>query len=44
MPVEGKLMQGFEGLDVGDRIRVALTAVDIQRGFIDFKKAHSAKH
>lgn len=38
VPVEGKLMQGFEGLDVGDRIRVALTAVDVQRGFIDFKR------
>lgn len=37
MPVEGKLMQGFDGLDVGDRIRVQLTAVDVQRGFIDFK-------
>lgn len=38
VPIEGKLMQGFEGLDVGDRIRVALTAVDVQRGFIDFKR------
>jgi exoribonuclease-2 len=42
VPVEGKLMQGFEGLDVGDRIRVALTAVNVQRGFIDFKKVHSS--
>jgi exoribonuclease-2 len=23
-PVEGKLIQGFEGLDVGDRVRVEL--------------------
>jgi len=38
VPVEGKLMQGFEGLDVGDRIRVKLTAVDVQRGFIDFER------
>lgn len=37
VPVEGKLMQGFEGLDVGDRIRVVLTAVNVQHGFIDFK-------
>lgn len=44
VPVEGKLMQGFEGLDVGDRIRVALTAVDVQRGFIDFKKVDSSSH
>jgi VacB/RNase II family 3'-5' exoribonuclease len=42
VPVEGKLMQGFEGLDVGDRIRVALTAVDVQRGFIDFRKIDSS--
>jgi VacB/RNase II family 3'-5' exoribonuclease len=37
-PVEGKLMQGFEGVDVGDRIRVQLIGVDVERGFIDFKK------
>ena len=43
VPVEGKLMQGFEGLDVGDRVQVALTAVNVQRGFIDFKKVHSSK-
>ncbi len=43
VPVEGKLMQGFEGLDVGDRIRVALTAVDVQRGFIDFKRVGAGK-
>lgn len=43
MPVEGKLMQGFEGLDVGDRIQVKLTAVDVQRGFIDFKKVGSSR-
>ncbi len=38
MPVEGKLVAGFEGVDVGDRVRVKLTSVDVQRGFIDFKK------
>jgi ribonuclease R len=38
MPVEGKLVAGFDGLDVGQRIRVRLTSIDIQRGFIDFKK------
>jgi VacB/RNase II family 3'-5' exoribonuclease len=40
MPVEGKLVSGFEGIDVGDRIRVQLTSVDVQRGFIDFRKIH----
>ena len=44
VPVEGKLVQGFEDMDVGDRIRVKLTSVDVQQGFIDFKKASSAKH
>jgi VacB/RNase II family 3'-5' exoribonuclease len=38
-PVEGKLMRGFEGLDVGDRVRVRLTHTDARRGFIDFVKA-----
>jgi hypothetical protein len=43
MPVEGKLVGGFEGLDVGHRLRVQLISLDIQRGFIDFKKANSSR-
>lgn len=35
-PVEGKLTRGGEGLDVGDRVRVRLVAVDVERGFLDF--------
>lgn len=35
-PVEGRLMRGEQGLDVGDRIRVTLLNTDPQRGFIDF--------
>jgi len=35
-PVEGRLMRGEEGLDVGDRLPVKLLAADPQRGFIDF--------
>jgi exoribonuclease-2 len=38
MPVEGKLVDGFEGIDVGDLIRVQLTSIDVQRGFIDFRR------
>lgn len=38
-PVEGKLVKGFEGLDVGDRVRVKLTHVDVTLGHIDFVKA-----
>jgi VacB/RNase II family 3'-5' exoribonuclease len=37
-PVEGKLVNGFESLDVGNRIRVQLIHTDVNRGFIDFKK------
>jgi VacB/RNase II family 3'-5' exoribonuclease len=35
-PIEGKLVKGERGLDVGDRVRVMLSAVDVDRGFIDF--------
>ena len=34
--VEGRLERGFEGLDVGDRVRVRLVSTDVERGFIDF--------
>ena len=35
-PVEGRVMHGEQGLDVGDRLRVKLLSTDPQRGFIDF--------
>ncbi len=35
-PVEGKLIQGFEHVDVGDQIRVKLVHTDVEKGFIDF--------
>jgi len=34
--VEGMLVQGGEGLDVGDKVTVKLISTDPQRGFIDF--------
>ncbi len=34
--VEGMLVHGGHGLDVGDRLTVKLIATDPQRGFIDF--------
>jgi exoribonuclease-2 len=34
--VDGKLVQGGKGLDVGDKVTVKLIATDPQRGFIDF--------
>ena len=33
---EGRVVRGFEGLDVGDRVRVQLVRTDVRRGFIDF--------
>ena len=33
---EGRVVRGFEGLDVGDRVRVELLRTDVGRGFIDF--------
>jgi exoribonuclease-2 len=38
MPVEGRLERGSKGLDVGDRIRVELTSVSVERGYIDFMR------
>ncbi len=37
-PVEGRLIHGHEGADVGHRIRVELVHTDVERGYIDFKK------
>jgi exoribonuclease-2 len=37
--VDGMLVRGGRGLDVGDRVRVKLIATDPQRGFIDFATA-----
>lgn len=36
---EGRLVQGFQGLDVGDQVRVRLVRTDVQRGFIDFARS-----
>jgi VacB/RNase II family 3'-5' exoribonuclease len=34
--VEGKVVRGHEGLDVGERVSVELLRTDVDRGFIDF--------
>jgi VacB/RNase II family 3'-5' exoribonuclease len=44
VPVEGKLTQGFEGVDVGERVRVQLIDTNVERGYIDFKKVSSSRH
>jgi exoribonuclease-2 len=43
VPIEGKLVQGFNDVDVGDRIRVQLIETDVYRGYIDFKKVNVSK-
>ncbi len=37
--VEGMLVHGQQGLDVGDRLRVKLVRTDVQQGYIDFARA-----
>ncbi|MDB5885426.1 MAG: Exoribonuclease [Polaromonas sp.] len=37
--LEGRVVRGFEGLDVGDAVRVRLLAVDAGKSFIDFERA-----
>ncbi|HVY76526.1 MAG TPA: RNB domain-containing ribonuclease [Puia sp.] len=38
MPVEGKLVSGAEGVDVGRRLQVQLVSTDVFHGFIDFRR------
>jgi VacB/RNase II family 3'-5' exoribonuclease len=35
-PVEGRIIRGFQGLKVGQAVRVRLLETDVTRGFIDF--------
>ena len=39
-PVEGKVVHGAAGLDIGHKVRVKLVDVNVERGFIDFARAH----
>ena len=43
LPVEGRVVQGFKGLDVGQRIRVQLVSVDVERGFIDLRAVRQGR-
>jgi ribonuclease R len=36
-PAEGRVMRGYEGMDVGERVRVRLVRTDPVKGFIDFE-------
>lgn len=35
-PIEGKLVKGYDNLDVGDFLTVKLISTDVKKGFIDF--------
>ena len=41
VPVEGRVVQGFQGLDVGQHTRVQLVSVDVDKGFIDLRRVKS---
>jgi exoribonuclease-2 len=36
-PAEGQVIQGSQGIDVGDKLKVRLRSVNIEKGFIDFE-------
>jgi VacB/RNase II family 3'-5' exoribonuclease len=38
VPAEGRIIRGEKGLDVGDKLRVRLTGVNPNLGFIDFER------
>jgi exoribonuclease-2 len=38
---EGRIVRGFEGLEVGNQVTVELLHVDVARGFIDFARARA---
>ena len=42
-PIEGRLESGYEGMDVGHRLRVQLIHTDVERGYIDFKRVEYSK-
>ena len=37
--VEGRVVRGFEGLQVGDAVRLRLVATDFAQGHLDFERA-----
>jgi exoribonuclease-2 len=40
-PVEGRVVHGEQGMDVGDHVHVRLAATDPQHGYIDFACGHA---
>jgi exoribonuclease-2 len=43
IPAEGMLVRGAAGIDVGDRVRVQLISVDVERGYIDFRRVGTSR-
>ena len=43
LPIEGRLERGFEGLDVGQTLRVELVSTNVKRGYI-FEFVYTPKH
>jgi exoribonuclease-2 len=43
-PVEGRVVRGADGLDIGDRVRVELVRTDIEQGHIDFVAEGDGPH
>ena len=37
-PAEGLVVRGAKGIDVGDKVRVRLASVNVDKGFIDFER------
>jgi exoribonuclease-2 len=37
-PVEGRLVQGMQGLAVGDKVRATLVSTNFERGYLDFAR------
>ena len=42
LPIEGRIVRGEHGVDVGDKVKVRLVSVDIPKGFIDFERIPSS--
>jgi exoribonuclease-2 len=40
-PIEGRLLYGYEGVEVGNRLKVRLIHTDVEKGYIDFKKVRA---
>jgi len=37
-PIEGRLLYGYAGVDVGNRLTVRLIHTDVEKGYIDFER------